>query len=104
MGRPATAPNRRQVGLDDELWERVTNYRFNRRLDSESPLSASWSSWAWRWPSENRPQPRSRRPHEDLVESRAARGHGRITDAGICGPAFYQLEPVAADGRVTAAF
>ena len=36
MGRPATAPNRRQVGLDDELWERVTNYRFNRRLDSES--------------------------------------------------------------------
>ena len=36
MGRPATAPNRRQVGLDDELWERVTNYRFERRLDSES--------------------------------------------------------------------
>ena len=36
MGRPATAPNRRQVGLDDELWERVTNYRFDRRLDSES--------------------------------------------------------------------
>jgi hypothetical protein len=36
MGRPATAPNRRQVGLDDELWERVTNYRFSRRLDSES--------------------------------------------------------------------
>ena len=36
MGRPATAPNRRQVGLDDELWERVTNYRFNRRLNSES--------------------------------------------------------------------
>ena len=30
MGRPATAPNRRQVGLDDELWERVTNYRFDR--------------------------------------------------------------------------
>jgi hypothetical protein len=36
MGRPATAPNRRQVGLDDELWERVTNYRFERRLESES--------------------------------------------------------------------
>jgi hypothetical protein len=36
MGRPATAPHRRQVGLDDELWERVTNYRFDRRLDSES--------------------------------------------------------------------
>ena len=36
MGRPATAPNRRQVGLDDELWERVTDYRFERRLDSES--------------------------------------------------------------------
>jgi hypothetical protein len=36
MGRPTTAPNRRQVGLDDELWERVTNYRFDRRLDSES--------------------------------------------------------------------
>jgi len=36
MGRPATAPNRRQVGLDDELWERVTAYRFDRRLDSES--------------------------------------------------------------------
>jgi hypothetical protein len=36
MGRPATAPNRRQVGLDDELWKRVTNYRFDRRLDSES--------------------------------------------------------------------
>jgi len=36
MGRPATAPNRRQVGLDDKLWERVTNYRFERRLDSES--------------------------------------------------------------------
>jgi hypothetical protein len=36
MGRPATAPNRRQVGLDDELWERVTNYRFANFLDSES--------------------------------------------------------------------
>ena len=36
MGRPTTAPNRRQVGLDDQLWERVTNYRFDRRLDSES--------------------------------------------------------------------
>ena len=32
MGRPATAPNRRQVGLDDELWERVTNYRFDPLL------------------------------------------------------------------------
>jgi len=36
MGRPATAPNRRQVGLDDELWERVTAYRFANFLDSES--------------------------------------------------------------------
>ena len=36
MGRPATAPNRRQVGLDDELWERVTNYRFANFLESES--------------------------------------------------------------------
>jgi hypothetical protein len=36
MGRPATAPHRRQVGLDDELWEHVTDYRFDRRLDSES--------------------------------------------------------------------
>ena len=36
MGRQATAPNRRQLGFDDELWERVTNYRFGRRLDSES--------------------------------------------------------------------
>jgi hypothetical protein len=36
MGRPATAPNPRQVGLDDEPWERVTNYRFDRRLDNES--------------------------------------------------------------------
>ena len=36
MGRPATAPNRRQVGLDDELWERVTAYRFANFLESES--------------------------------------------------------------------
>jgi hypothetical protein len=36
MGRPATAWNRRQVGLDDELWKRVTDYRFERRIDSES--------------------------------------------------------------------
>jgi hypothetical protein len=36
MGRPATAPNRRQVGLDDELWERVTAYRFAQFLESES--------------------------------------------------------------------
>ena len=35
MGRPATAPNRRQVGLDDELWERVTVYRFANFLESE---------------------------------------------------------------------
>ena len=36
MGRPATAPNRRQVGLDDDLWERVTAYRFANFLESES--------------------------------------------------------------------
>ena len=36
MGRPATAPNRRQVGLDDELWERVTAYRFANFLESKS--------------------------------------------------------------------
>jgi hypothetical protein len=36
MGRPATAPNRRQVGLDDELWKRVTAYRFANFLESES--------------------------------------------------------------------
>jgi hypothetical protein len=35
MGRPATAPNRRQVGLGDELRKRVTDYRFDCRLDSE---------------------------------------------------------------------
>ena len=36
MGRPATAPNRRQVGLDDDLWKRVTAYRFAQFLESES--------------------------------------------------------------------
>jgi TfoX/Sxy family transcriptional regulator of competence genes len=36
MGRPATAWNRRQVGLDDEPWKRVTDYRFESRIDSES--------------------------------------------------------------------
>jgi murein endopeptidase len=36
MGRPETAPNRRQVGLDDDLWKRVTAYRFAQFLESES--------------------------------------------------------------------
>ena len=36
MGRPATAPNRRQVGLDDDLWKRVTAYRFAQFLESGS--------------------------------------------------------------------
>ena len=36
MGRPSTAPNRRQVGLDDDLWKRVTAYRFAQFLESES--------------------------------------------------------------------
>jgi murein endopeptidase len=36
MGRPSTAPHRRQVGLDDDLWKRVTAYRFANFLESES--------------------------------------------------------------------
>jgi hypothetical protein len=36
MGRPSTAPNRRQVGLSDDEWKRVTTYRFTHFIDSES--------------------------------------------------------------------
>jgi hypothetical protein len=36
MGRPSTSPNRRQVGFDDDLWKRVTAYRFAQFLESES--------------------------------------------------------------------
>ena len=84
----------------------MTNYRFDRRLDSESAalreLVELGLEAAERKADLNKGKPVS---GEDLAESRAAslvsaQGRDRGTDAGIFGPRSTKWGPVAAEPKV----